>query len=862
MPVIPATESAEIAGLFTSGKVAEGFSRLKRFTDLKQNDLPSLDKKAVVAVGASADAVRDFARGLFSDAPSVRRMARKYAGKLGDAGAPAIVLALAEAIQPLRKIARPEEGVLGSFGGFASPLGKTLDDVKPSTTIPQNGFSEAWKLTRDALEAAVAALCDGPLEWIVRAFEYTTALTRPFARLPPAPALSEAWPGQPAISIAGTIREGLKEKIMALARKGDAALFSLVERWTTCQLTLEDDARAGTPEALLRARFRELAEKDQQAGRMLARLSAADLLRYPLPLDVATKLYWILKAAVLEPTTEDEKLLARMLVGFERRHPRETGGTPPEPLPRLAPIGGPSAAAKKDAATARALSPDVGLPSAGDEKPLLYPWAGTSREDALNALIRVAAALGLPDAWERLRKDLEDDWLDDSWRPKPGSAPPGAEAAVDHAREGVKSLAREAPERKKLVKALAQPAFNQDDGTFLPEDALKRAAWVDDLGAVVASTPNAAARVTGSLILLPTRLLEKHAGAFAEAADSLSDDEVSRLTTGIGKTVLVRGASLVPVLGPLAQRLGRGPWARTEEWMFALAILFRYGEAGRRAAAEAIRVVALPSPDEMYRRHLWNRPYHWVFRRAWEARAAAFLAAAFERLCVPAYFKGARAMIPDAERLAFDGMAASAGSASPGRELPVADVFAFVAEAAPKSLPAILANAAECAGFEKCAASILQLAAKLPATRPLVERHVDDLVAVVESPTDARVKQGLDILTAIPGLLSPSVDRVLRALERTAGSASPGVTQSTASLLGAVGASHKERRNDCVQLLEELLFSENVPTIAETMKALRSLAPSAKGAAAVLSAKGRNRVEALGEQEPRKLGKLAQDLLQ
>jgi len=46
------------------------------------------------------------------------------------------------------------------------------------------------------------------------------------------------------------------------------------------------------------------------------------------------------------------------------------------------------------------------------------------------------------------------------------------------------------------------------------------------------------------------------------------------------------------------------------------------------------------------------------------------------------------------------------------------------------------------------------------------------------------------------------------------------------------------------------------------MKALRSLAPSAKGAAAVLSAKGRNRVEALGEQEPRKLGKLAQDLLQ
>ena len=158
MPVIPAKENAEILALFTSGRVEEGFARLARFADLKQNDLPSLDKKAVAALGSSADAVRAFASGLFSGSASVRRMARKYAGKLGDAGAPAIALALAEAVRPLRKIGSPEEALLGSFGGFASPLGKTFDEVKPSTAIPQNGYSEAWRLAKEALETATAAL--------------------------------------------------------------------------------------------------------------------------------------------------------------------------------------------------------------------------------------------------------------------------------------------------------------------------------------------------------------------------------------------------------------------------------------------------------------------------------------------------------------------------------------------------------------------------------------------------------------------------------------------------------------------------------------------------------------------------------
>jgi hypothetical protein len=333
-------------------------------------------------------------------------------------------------------------------------------------------------------------------------------------------------------------------------------------------------------------------------------------------------------------------------------------------------------------------------------------------------------------------------------------------------REGVKKVAREHAERKKLVKALAEPAFNEDDGTFLPEDELDRAAWTDELAALVTSPGNAVVATTAALVFLPTRVLEKHAAAIAQAAAALTDEELMRLHDRVGKSTLVRGASLVPVLGPLAVRLARRQWPRDQVWMFVVAVLYRSGDAGRRAAADAVRAMPLPPPESMYRGHFFNRPYHWVFRRAWETRDAAFLAAAFERLCVPAYFKGARPMVPDADRLSFDFTAPYEGEATGARELALADVFAYVAEAAPASVPAIVASAAEVAGFEKCAATILQIAAKLPASRAAVERHVDDVIGVLEAPSDARAKQGLDILAAIPALLGPALDRILRATAR------------------------------------------------------------------------------------------------
>ncbi len=856
MPVIPAKESDEIVALLASGRIDDGFARLARFADLKQNDLPVLDKKALAKLGESADAARSFAAGLFSGSESIRRMARKYSGKLGAAGPGTVGLALAEAVRPLRTIANPADGLLGSFAGFASPLGKTFDELRPSTAIPPNGvYSEAAKLGAEMVQGGAAALVDGPLAWVARVFEYVSAVVRPFARLPEAP---DGRPDGVDAALAAGIRTVLYEKIVALARKGDAGVLALVERWARGELTLEDPAPAGSAEARLRDRFFEIPEESRETTRLISWMGAADLLRFPIATDTAVRLYWILKAHVPAAASRDDKIVPMMLTRFEREHPRETSGPAPDPLPRL--VEGSSPPPAKASAKPAEAPPAPSLPSA--EKPLLDSCAGSSREDAIGALIDVAKALGLPDAWDRLSKDLGDDWtFDESWRPKPGNAPAGAEAIVDRAREGVSAMAKPSPDRKKLVKALAEPAFNGDDGTFISEDALGETAWAEELGALVASAATPMATVTAALVLLPERVLERHAGALREAVANLSDENLMWLRDRVCKSSLVRGASLVPVLGPLAERLSRREWPRDQMWMFVVALLYRSGEAGRSAATAAVRAMPLPPAEAMYRGHFWNRPYHWVFRRAWEAKDAPFLAAAFERLCIPAYFKGARAMVPDADALAFDYTAPYEGEATAARELPLADVFAFVAEAAPDSVPAILASAAEVASFEKCGAAILQIAAKLPSTRARVERHVEDLVSVLEAPEGARVKQGLDILTAIPGLLEPGLDRVLRAVERTVGSPSPGVTQSAAALVGAIAGAHRARVAECARLLEDLLYSDNVPTLEAAMKALKPLVTAAKGKGAELSAKARERVAALREQEPKKLGKLAAAIL-
>src|SRR5881394_527824 len=188
MPAIPASVQEEIVAVLGRGEVGPAFERLAGFADLKQKDLPALDRKTLAALGASPDRFRPFVLGLFSPHATVRRMARRYATRLGPAAGDVVVRAMAEAMQPMRRLTPGETGLVGDFGGFACPIGQVITEEELSTRIGPNAvYSEATRFQRDVMEGACAAVGDLPLLDFLRVQELALVWARPYSRMPPAP---------------------------------------------------------------------------------------------------------------------------------------------------------------------------------------------------------------------------------------------------------------------------------------------------------------------------------------------------------------------------------------------------------------------------------------------------------------------------------------------------------------------------------------------------------------------------------------------------------------------------------------------------------------------------------------------------
>ena len=96
-----------------------------------------------------------------------------------------------------------------------------------------------------------------------------------------------------------------------------------------------------------------------------------------------------------------------------------------------------------------------------------------------------------------------------------------------------------------------------------------------------------------------------------------------------------------------------------------------------------------------------------------------------------------------------------------------------------------------------------------------------------EAPQEAAIKSGLELLTCLSPLLIDWLDPVFAGAERAVTSASPGVVQAAARLLGALGTGHASRRDEAVRLLEECLQSSNLPSVEEALRALGKVLSSA-----------------------------------
>src|SRR5262245_39797264 len=94
----------KIEQLLDSGEVEAAFAVLFEYHDLRQAELPHIDKKALQKIALNRSAVRSIVFGLSSPESTIRRFARKYLPKIGEPAAVDLVFLMAETLDPLRLV--------------------------------------------------------------------------------------------------------------------------------------------------------------------------------------------------------------------------------------------------------------------------------------------------------------------------------------------------------------------------------------------------------------------------------------------------------------------------------------------------------------------------------------------------------------------------------------------------------------------------------------------------------------------------------------------------------------------------------------------------------------------------------------
>src|SRR5262245_21336642 len=128
MAAVTAAHQKQVETAITAGEPEKAFAVLETYADLRHADMPPVSKQALAAIAKDPDAVRRFVLGTTSTSLSVRRFCRKYLPKVGTPAASPLLALAADALDAFR----PGDGLLGCFGGVASPIARTILDHEMS----------------------------------------------------------------------------------------------------------------------------------------------------------------------------------------------------------------------------------------------------------------------------------------------------------------------------------------------------------------------------------------------------------------------------------------------------------------------------------------------------------------------------------------------------------------------------------------------------------------------------------------------------------------------------------------------------------------------------------------------------------
>ncbi len=486
MGAIPAKKQAEIEKLLEHGNVDDAFAALQLFVDLKQDDLPSLGKRALSALANDRAAVRKFVIALASPSTTLQRMARRYVGKLGDSAGADLMCLLIESTDPLR---RDHAGMLGSFGGYASPVGPSIEKLSYVVKAPAV-YSPAAKFLKDVLDNA-DLLSRFDTRYLVVTGEWGRSRV-PHSRLPPF-LNPPTWPGaipEPAHPHFPTnlLQMALREPLGKAAAKAEPTMLRALDRWARGQLLLDEET-SDSAIALVHARYLALPSAERDLVSWASRLDAHGYVS-ELPNALAPILYWQVHKAM--PPIPDAFAFMRFVFDPKRKGPY--GASAPHPLPPLV--------ASEKPAVVRVTTPSPpSVESRQSLEPLrspVHPDYGVPLSQALRLLGK--AAHGVENILEqRTELDLPKNLVD------------AVSASLQT--EAKQSEVRETP---RGVHLRLSPAF---EASFVPDEVLESAAWQDELAGRLAATADGTSSLKLAALLLSERQIACAAGAAWQKKD-------------------------------------------------------------------------------------------------------------------------------------------------------------------------------------------------------------------------------------------------------------------------------------------------------------------------------------------------------
>lgn len=859
---------------------------LQCYPDLRHTDLPKVEKKVLAAIAAQPGAIRQLVLGFASLSPSIRRFCKKYYPKLGAAAAADLLYLFVESLDPLRPVIQDSQGLLGSFGGYASPLGQVIQEAKLSLEIRRpeiEVYSDAARLTREVLEPLPAALAATDAETWLLAFEYYYGLGV-FYSMTPKDYQSPLAQHSPSLfyHVSYHIADGFKEVVRSRAKKADSQLLAAMQMWIERRLLLDEERWQTTPISPVCDRLRQY-HHTYLTPMNLYWFTADHFLWFPQAERV--DLYRQIQSSLQSLGGRDAGTVqAAFLRHYQDRYPDEAQAAnrsdpePPFPTPD-SPADVPTLSSTLP--SARSLQTNANF--------------AADREDIYYHLLSLATWLDLHGIAQQLhREDLKNPW-DETFPPV------STDPAVQQDEQLVVRLRQLAKDRVALVDVTADPyqgtratkAYRSVLGPVLAGIA----ADVDDYGdqlfkllqraidqivvqleiwdGAAAAEPEAARDremqiergyyhlirlMEVALLFLPDRQFPDWLHLWRDRADPLHPfhhyaynpyDSLPQLMEARFPT---EAAFLLLDL----QQDVRWPHADSS-WQWYLVQAYASGtERGRDVVKTSLQRGDL-SVNPHYARCHWHPAYQWMVFQWWDKQDVELLAIACDRCAIPMYWKGEKAYCPVVKTYRDDrGYAARTYESADGA-IAVSDICQRVYHHDPERLAAIVEHNLQLAGQERSACTLLLGFATVATDLTPFQAHLTAWLDLLESPETFAIATALQLFTTHPSLATDILPDLLLACDRALAASSTSVAKHALNCLGQLAIALTDAQDHVVTSLENSLYSETPSILEETLKVWKKLLGTVKTMEFPTTAI--DRLHELSIRDPKRYAKAVQHLL-